>query len=81
MITGVIERLLFITPIIVLLRMHEITALVAIISAYTALKGVVWKGEAGRGLPVSLQQSVWGTGVSMGFAVFAGWLYWHILDP
>lgn len=72
--TGVIERLLFTILAIVLIRADSFTALGAIAAGYVGLKGISREEKTKDPIYVSLH-SIWGSGVSIAFAVFAGWLF------
>ena len=46
---------------------------------YVALKGIKRMSAVETQVFASIH-SIWGTGVSLSFAVLAGWLYWHVLN-
>lgn len=78
-VTGVIERILFSTVAIFLVSKGQYTALVTLGAAYIGLKGISREEKTDRQIFVSLH-SLWWSGVSIAFAVFAGWLFWHIAN-
>ena len=79
--TGALERVLFTTASIVLLHPGSGSglplALAAITIAYVGLKGFAREERAEGQFSVSMH-TLWGTGVSIGFAVFGGWLFWQV---
>jgi hypothetical protein len=83
LITGIVERMLFTVPSIILLLPRgpdheaEIGALAAIAAGYVGVKGLFWQRDSDKPKSVSIQ-SLWGTAVSLSFAIFAGWLFVQI---
>lgn len=76
---GMIERLLFTFLAIILLRPpldNKATALAAILAAYVGLKSISREQKTETQTWVSIH-AIWGSGVSMAFAAFAGWLFWE----
>ena len=82
---GVVERSLFTVLSIILLNPNmdgenNATALAVLCGGYVALRGFV-RDRKTKDAPHTTIHALWGVGVSLGFAVAAGWLYWWVADP
>ena len=79
-ITGIFDRLLLTTAAIVLIRFKHYGALGGIAAAFIGIKGI--KRMTAQPLSVNVSiRSLWGTGVSVGYAMLAGWLFTHTWPP
>ena len=80
-VTGVIERTLFTTLAIPLIRAGDaVTILGAICAVYIGLKAIK-RVQITDKITIASLHSIWGSGVSLGFAVFAGWLFNQVYPP
>ena len=73
---GSIERLLFVTLAIPLVR-DDLTALTVVAAGYVGLKAF------GRDITTDRPRyatmlSLWGSGLSVAFGIFGGWMFWHV---
>lgn len=81
MYTGVVERTLF-TPLGILIFNTDLplpvtTALVAMFGIYIGLKQFSREERTVHPEHVSLH-AIWGSGVSLGIAALAGWVFWKV---
>ena len=77
-ISGLVERLLLTVIAIQLIRVDQLGAAGAIFVAYVVLKSIKRMQAQQVAINVSIH-SIWGSGVSVGFAVLAGWMFNHVL--
>jgi hypothetical protein len=73
-VTGIIDRLLLTTIAIVLIRFKRFGALGGIAAAFVGLKSIKRMTAQLVNFNVSIR-SLWGTGISVGYAVLGGWLF------
>ncbi|MBI4298513.1 MAG: hypothetical protein HY666_01975 [Chloroflexi bacterium] len=82
MFTGLIERTLFTTLAIILfnpsLPLSVATALVTTFGIYLGVKQFSREERTIRPEYVSLH-AIWGSGVSLGLAALAGWVFWQVV--
>ncbi len=82
--TGLVERTLFATLAIIMFKPglppSVVTALVTIFGIYIGVKQFSREERTTRPEYVSLH-AIWGSGVSLGFAALAGWVFWQVGAP